>query len=286
MDTKGLDISNIVTLDDDKRYMVLDVINVDNTDYVSLVEVNDPSNFKLLEKFTRDGELVLREVIDEIKLEKVKLQALKKFAGIIKDVQLNRLGGNEKMNNIKTPKEYKIKKIEELRETLPCYEEELMFKFFSYTTVLTLNDVVSTNLQPLYSVLPITIIACFINTLIRKYHNLMEIDRLRTDLKLDEATESEFIRILEDKKQELSEMNKENNSRLVINCIIGVVSIISACMLGKLDVPELTTLLSLIGTYGLLGFVGKSCEIKQIDMRLKQIEEKQELFDFQRIRKQ
>ena len=64
MDTKGLDISNIVTLDDDKRYMVLDVINVDNTDYVSLVEVNDPSNFKLLEKFTRDGELVLREVID------------------------------------------------------------------------------------------------------------------------------------------------------------------------------------------------------------------------------
>lgn len=96
MDTKGLDISNIVTLDDDKRYMVLDVINVDNTDYVSLVEVNDPSNFKLLEKFTRDGELVLREVIDEIKLEKVKLQALKKFAGIIKDVQLNRLGENEK----------------------------------------------------------------------------------------------------------------------------------------------------------------------------------------------
>lgn len=96
MDTKGLDISNIVTLDDDIRYMVLDVINVDNTDYVSLVEVNDPSNFKLLEKFTRDGELVLREVIDEIKLEKVKLQALKKFAGIIKDVQLNRLGGNEK----------------------------------------------------------------------------------------------------------------------------------------------------------------------------------------------
>ena len=96
MDTKGLDISNIVTLDDDKRYMVLDVINVDNTDYVSLVEVNDPSNFKLLEKFTRDGELVLREVIDEIKLEEVKLQALKKFAGIIKDVQLNRLGGNEK----------------------------------------------------------------------------------------------------------------------------------------------------------------------------------------------
>ena len=89
MDTKGSDISNIVTLDDDKRYMVLDVINVDNTDYVSLVEVNDPSNFKLLEKFTRDGELVLREVIDEIKLEKVKLQALKKFAGIIKDVQLN-----------------------------------------------------------------------------------------------------------------------------------------------------------------------------------------------------
>ena len=85
MDAKRLDISNIVTLDDDKRYIVLDVINVDNTDYVSLVEVDNPSNFKLLENFTRDGELILREVLDEIKLEKVKLQALKKVAGIIKD---------------------------------------------------------------------------------------------------------------------------------------------------------------------------------------------------------
>ena len=85
MDAKRLDISNIVTLDDDKRYIVLDVINVDNTDYVSLVEVDNPSNFKLLENFTRDGELVLREVLDEIKLEKVKLQALKKVAWIIKD---------------------------------------------------------------------------------------------------------------------------------------------------------------------------------------------------------
>lgn len=95
MDAKRLDISNIVTLDDDKRYIVLDVINVDNTDYVSLVEVDNPSNFKLLENFTRDGELVLREVLDEIKLEKVKLQALKKVAGIINDMQLNSLGGNE-----------------------------------------------------------------------------------------------------------------------------------------------------------------------------------------------
>ena len=34
MDAKGLDISNIVTLDDDKRYIVLNVINVDHTDYV------------------------------------------------------------------------------------------------------------------------------------------------------------------------------------------------------------------------------------------------------------
>ena len=85
MDAKRLDISNIVTLDDDKRYIVLYVINVDNTDNVSLVEVDNPSNFKILENFTRDGELILREVLDEIKLEKVKLQALKKVAGIIKD---------------------------------------------------------------------------------------------------------------------------------------------------------------------------------------------------------
>lgn len=187
---------------------------------------------------------------------------------------------------IKTPREYKIKKIEELKEALPNYEEELMFKFFGYTTVLTLNGVVNTNLQPLYSMLPITVIACFINTIISKYHNLMEMDRLRTDLKLDEAMESEFINILEDNKQQLSEMNKEKNNRFVINCIIGIVSIISACISKKFNMPELTTLLSLTGTYGLLGFVEKSCEMKQIDMRMKQIEEKQELFELQRTRKQ
>ena len=187
---------------------------------------------------------------------------------------------------IKTSKEYKIKKIEELKETLPNYGEELMFKFFGYTTVLTLNGVVNTNLQPLYSMLPITVIACFINTIISKYHNLMEMDRLRTDLKLDEAMESEFINILEDNKQQLSEMNKEKNNRFVINCIIGIVSIISACISKKFNIPELTNLLSLTGTYGLLGFVEKSCEMKQIDMRMKQIEEKQELFELQRTRKQ
>ena len=187
---------------------------------------------------------------------------------------------------IKTPKEYKIKKIEELKEALPNYGEELMFKFFGYTTVLTLNGFVNTNLQPLYSMLPITVIACFINTIISKYHNLMEMDRLRTDLKLDEAMESEFINILEDNKQQLSEMNKEENNRFVINCIIGIVSIISACISKKFNMPELTTLLSLTGTYGLLGFVEKFCEMKQIDMRMKQIEEKQELFELQITRKQ
>lgn len=87
MDAKGLDISNIVTLDDDKRYIVLNVINVDNTDYVSLVEVDNPSNFKLVEKFIRDGELVLREVLDEIKLEKIKLQVLKNSAEILKKLK-------------------------------------------------------------------------------------------------------------------------------------------------------------------------------------------------------
>ena len=91
MNAKGLDISNIVTLDDDKRYIVLNVINVDNTDYVSLVEVDNPSNFKLLEKFIRDGELVLREVLDEIKLEKIKLQVLKNSAEILKKLKLENI---------------------------------------------------------------------------------------------------------------------------------------------------------------------------------------------------
>jgi len=191
----------------------------------------------------------------------------------------------ENMNNVKTPKEYRIKKIEELKDNLPGFWDEATYKSICYLAVI-LNESAKTNMHPLFSILPITGVACFIRTIISKHRGLMEIDRLETELKLDEVAESEFIRILENKKQELSKLNKENNSRFIVNCAIGVMSIISACYLSYLNVDLVPNLLTLTGAYGFLGFVEKFYEMKEINARINQVEEKQELFEFQRTRKQ
>lgn len=191
----------------------------------------------------------------------------------------------ENMNNVKTPKEYRIKKIEELKDNLPVFWDEATYKSICYLAVI-LNESTKTNMHPLFSILPITGVACFIRTIISKHRGLMEIDRLETELKLDEVAESEFIRILENKKQELSKLNKENNSRFIVNCAIGVMSIISACYLSYLNVDLVPNLLTLTGAYGFLGFVEKFYEMKEINARINQVEEKQELFEFQRTRKQ
>lgn len=191
----------------------------------------------------------------------------------------------ENMNNVKTPKEYRIKKIEELKDNLPGFWDEATYKSICYLAVI-LNESAKTNMHPLFSILPITGVACFIRTIISKHRGLMEIDRLETELKLDEVAESEFIRILENKKQELSKLNKENNSRFIVNCAIGVMSIILACYLSYLNVDLVPNLLTLTGAYGFLGFVEKFYEMKEINARINQVEEKQELFEFQRTRKQ
>lgn len=191
----------------------------------------------------------------------------------------------ENMNNVKTPKEYSVKKIEELKDNLPGFWDEATYKSICYLAVI-LNESAKTNMHPLFSILPITGVACFIRTIISKHRGLMEIDRLETELKLDEVAESEFIRILENKKQELSKLNKENNSRFIVNCAVGVMSIITACYLSYLNVDLVPNLLTLTGAYGFLGFVEKFYEMKEINARINQVEEKQELFEFQRTRKQ
>lgn len=190
----------------------------------------------------------------------------------------------ENMNNVKTPKEYRVKKIEELKDNLPGFWDEATYKSICYLAVI-LNESAKTNMHPLFSILPITGVACFIRTIISKHRGLMEIDRLETELKLDEVAESEFIRILENKKQELSKLNKENNSRFIVNCVIGVMSIISACYLSYLNVDLVPNLLTLTGAYGFLGFVEKFYEMKEINARINQVEEKQKLNELNRTRK-
>jgi len=76
-----LNVMDIVTLDDDNSYIVLNVTELDGVRYVSLIDKNNMSNFKLLE------EVILREVLDEIKIEKIKLQVLKESAELLKTIQ-------------------------------------------------------------------------------------------------------------------------------------------------------------------------------------------------------
>lgn len=85
--TSHLNMFNLVTLDDDKKYLVVNTIKVGNNNYVLLVEENNVNNSKLLEEVLVDGELILREVLDEIKLEKIKLQVLKNSAEILKKLK-------------------------------------------------------------------------------------------------------------------------------------------------------------------------------------------------------
>ena len=85
--TSRLNMFNLVTLDDDKKYLVVNTIKVDNNNYVLLVEENNVNNSKLLEEVLVDGELILREVLDEIKLEKIKLQVLKNSAETLKKLK-------------------------------------------------------------------------------------------------------------------------------------------------------------------------------------------------------
>ena len=191
----------------------------------------------------------------------------------------------EKEKEIKTPKEYKIKKIEELKEKMPEYMDEIAHKCFCFTAVILLNESVKTSMQPLFSVMSIIIASAFLANGADKHRYLMEIDRLETDLKLDGVTESEFIQMLENKKLELSELNKENHKKFIINCALGVLSIISACVLHSLDVPLVPTLLSLVAANGFLDFVDKNDEMKAIAARIDQVEEKQEMFELTRKRK-
>ena len=58
-----LNVMDIVTLDDDNSYIVLNVTELDGVRYVSLIDKNNMSNFKLLEEVKKEEEVILREVL-------------------------------------------------------------------------------------------------------------------------------------------------------------------------------------------------------------------------------
>lgn len=82
-----LEFLDVVTLDDNNDYIVLKVINMDNVNYVSLVNKDNYYDFKLLEEVNKSNELVLREVVDDIILEKIKLQTMKDMGELLKKIE-------------------------------------------------------------------------------------------------------------------------------------------------------------------------------------------------------
>ncbi len=84
-----LGVLDVVTLDNNKDYIVLNVTKLNDINYVSLVDQNDQNDFKLLEETLNDGEIILKEVSDEIIIEKLRLQVLKESANLLKEIKEN-----------------------------------------------------------------------------------------------------------------------------------------------------------------------------------------------------
>lgn len=82
-----LGVLDVVTLDNNKDYIVLNVTKLNDINYVSLVGQNDQNDFKLLEETLKDGEIILKEISDEIVIEKLRLQVLKESANLLKEIK-------------------------------------------------------------------------------------------------------------------------------------------------------------------------------------------------------
>lgn len=81
-----LEFLDVVTLDDNNDHIVLKVINMNNVNYVSLVNKDNYYDFKLLEEVNKSNELVLREVVDDTILEKIKLQTMKDMRKLLNKI--------------------------------------------------------------------------------------------------------------------------------------------------------------------------------------------------------
>ncbi len=85
-----LDIYDVVTLDDDFEYLVINIIKLNDVDYVFLVKKDDYNDFKVLEMIINCGEITLREVKDENVLKKLNLTLMRKSLEKLKKMN----GGN------------------------------------------------------------------------------------------------------------------------------------------------------------------------------------------------
>ena len=64
-------IGEIVELNDNKKYMVLNKINLHNINYVYLITVDKPVEILIVTEKIEDGEIVLEEIKDNDELDYV-----------------------------------------------------------------------------------------------------------------------------------------------------------------------------------------------------------------------
>lgn len=66
-----MNIGQVVKLDDNKDYMVLNKMNLHNINYVYLITINKPTEMLVLTESNQNGEIILEEIKDNDELDYV-----------------------------------------------------------------------------------------------------------------------------------------------------------------------------------------------------------------------
>ena len=64
-----MNVGQVVKLDDNKEYMVLEKINLHNINYVYLITMNKPIEMLVATESNQDGKIILEEVKDNDELD-------------------------------------------------------------------------------------------------------------------------------------------------------------------------------------------------------------------------
>lgn len=58
----GIEIEEIITLDDKKQYVVVSKVNYENSNYIYIVDIHDTSNIKFAEVENSNGKIIISEI--------------------------------------------------------------------------------------------------------------------------------------------------------------------------------------------------------------------------------
>lgn len=58
----GIEIEDIITLDDKKQYVVVSKVNYENSNYIYIVDIHDTSNIKFAEVENSNGKIIISEI--------------------------------------------------------------------------------------------------------------------------------------------------------------------------------------------------------------------------------